>query len=197
MVEADVPQVAAMHLSTFADYFVDRLGPRFIQLFCKEMTREIAFVAAANRSIVGFAIGTAPPGGIGRLVKRRAVQAALVVAPLALRRPAALARIARALLRDKRAGRSPNTATLMFLASSPDVRRQGLARRLSHAWLREAAARGASKADGQVDERAKPAIALYLSTGAQIVDRVIRPGGEVKFQLEWDLKKVLDDLPTA
>jgi len=191
MGERDVPRVVEVHLSAFSGFFLSFLGPRFLRLFYAEAVAldEVALVACAEEAIVGFVMGSVAPGRFfGALLRRRLVGFALAAAPAVLRRPGSALRLVRALLKPRDAAKPAGIATLMSLGVDASAQGLGAGKALVEAFLRDAAARGATKVDLTTDkldnERTN---AFYRRLGLRVAREILTPEGRVLNEYEIDL----------
>lgn len=196
MTGEDVDRVVAIHQAAFPGFFLTFLGPRFLRLFYEEVVAlgEIGCVAVLDGRCVGCAVGSASPGAFFRaLLQRRLLAFAWSAIPAVLRRPAALLRVARALLKPAQARRAAGTATLLSLSVDPGVQRCGIGRRLVFAFVDEARRRGAALVDLSTDKHDnEPVNAFYRSLKFDVAREIVTPEGRVLN--EYAL--VLDDQPS-
>lgn len=92
----DVDQVILIHAKAFGNFFLTRLGPRFLKAyyhFLLDFHRPIAVVAEASGSVVGFAVGFANPGEFYREFSARKRTLAHLVIFAAIRSPSLLPQI--------------------------------------------------------------------------------------------------------
>lgn len=98
-----VEQCASIHLRAFPDFFLSRLGPRFISEFYRAFLDEpdaISGVALDDEGrVLGVVVGTKQPHGFfARLLKQRWHAFTLASITLAVRHPAVVPRLLRAVL---------------------------------------------------------------------------------------------------
>lgn len=98
---ADVDACVAIHVEAFPGFFLSQLGPRFLrEFYCGFLDdpEAIALVAVDDTgSVLGVLVGTLRPDGFfTRLLRRRWAAFAIASTALALRRPAHIPRLLRA-----------------------------------------------------------------------------------------------------
>ncbi|MEO8033370.1 MAG: GNAT family N-acetyltransferase [Acidobacteriota bacterium] len=174
MTAGDVPAVTAVHLTSFPGFFLSFLGPGFLHHLYRGILDDatgIAFVVEERGAIRGFVAGTEQPAGFyRRLLRRRWFLFALASLRPALRRPAIIARLLRALTLSNR---TPDdrvaTALLMSVAVSPVSQAAGNGGRLLKAFLEEARRRGSLRVVLTTDRLANDSVnRFYVRHGMSI-----------------------------
>jgi GNAT superfamily N-acetyltransferase len=169
------------HRSAFPDFFLSFLGPSFLSLlyrFYIQGDTEVALAAECSGQVVGTVIGTCDPRGF---YKRLAVRHLLAFAwaslvPL-LSQPSLSFRLVRALLYrgDAPAGMEGG-ALLASVCVNPHFKRQGIGRKLVHAFEAEVWDRGAGFIYLLTDrEDNLPAQAFYEKVGWTIESEFMTP----------------------
>lgn len=138
----DLDAVVAIHLAAFPNFFLTFLGPRFLRLFYGAVMRDgIALVATVDDRIAGFVAGMLDSRSFyRRLWRRRFFHVAIAIAPVILRRPSTLKRVARRGV--ARALQPAPGAELMSLAVHPREQRHGAGRALVEAFIAAVRAAG-------------------------------------------------------
>lgn len=138
--------VVQIHIRGFPDFFLTFLGPSFLRLLYHNIVVDpegILLVAEVDGTVAGFVAGvTHQDGFYRRLIRRQKWSFAWAALGAALRRPAIIPRLWRALQRPSDAAESTAGACLMSIAVSPAFQRQGIGKQLVEAFCQELAARG-------------------------------------------------------
>ncbi len=144
----DLPEIVKVHLRSFPDFFLTFLGPRFLELLYHNIALDpegILHIAEVDGTVAGFVAGvTNQDGFYRRLIQRQKWSFAWTALGAALRRPAIIPRLWRALRKPGDATESTAEACLMSIAVSPEFQRQGIGKQLLEDFCRELAARGGS-----------------------------------------------------
>jgi GNAT superfamily N-acetyltransferase len=192
MQPGDVPAAAEMQLSFFPEHFLCQLGRPVVRLFFRELVLrgQVAFVATDGDRVVGFIIGILRLGSFYReLLRRRAFALTVAILPTAVRRPAGLLRVGRALLRPGRRTVGARTATFMFMAVTPGLQGQGVGRQLMDAALDRAADLGATRVYCQTAKFDNDrTIAFVQAMGFQLVGETA-VAGSVRYDCELNLPR--------
>jgi GNAT superfamily N-acetyltransferase len=147
MEQTHVAAAVETHLKSFPSFFLSSLGPRFLREFYQSFLADplgvgVVAVDADNR-LLGSAVGPLDPRGyFGRLVRRRWWAFALAGAQSALRNPAAVPRLMRALFYRGEPPVGKTRALLSSIAVDPSVQGQGVGSGLLQSWVAEVRARG-------------------------------------------------------
>jgi ribosomal protein S18 acetylase RimI-like enzyme len=144
----DIPAVVEVHLASFPNFFLTFLGRAFLERLYREIAREIggAFLVATSPegAIVGFAAGVPHLSRFYRkLARERWFDFGQASIRAALRRPAIIPRLWRALHASEAAGLSPCPAVLMSIAVAPGTKRSGIGKALVRHFLARMARNGA------------------------------------------------------
>ncbi|MFN8468695.1 MAG: GNAT family N-acetyltransferase [Caldilineaceae bacterium] len=146
MVEADVDEVARVHLLAFPNFFLSFLGERFLRELYMGILNDIsgiAFVLEVNEQVCGFVAGTDNSAGLYmRLLKERWWRFGWACAGKALRCPRIVPRLLRAFSAPSDKQREPGCGLLMSLATRPDFQGKHCGRSLVDAFLVAAAQHG-------------------------------------------------------
>jgi len=152
---ADVGAAVRVHLEGFTGFFLSFLGPAFLhELYAATIEDRdgIGFIAEEGREILGFVTGTAQPSGFyRRLLRQRWWRFGWAALRPAIKRPAIIPRLFRALSMPGQTAGKIETGTLMSIAVRPDVQGKGVGKALVLAVLEEAGRRGVSKVDLTTD----------------------------------------------
>ena len=148
LLPAHVPEAVSIHLEAFPGFFLSALGPAFLREFYQSFLADplgMGFVAVdENKRLLGSVVGPLDPRGyFGRLVRRRWWAFALAGAQAALRNPAFVAPLVRALSYRGEPPAGKPRALLSSIAVSPRAQGRGVGGALVRAWVAEARKRGA------------------------------------------------------
>lgn len=182
MAETDVPTVVDIHLRGFPGFFLTFLGGRFLRELYLAIVADpsgIAFVFDEGRGILGFVAGSSDASGLySRLLKGRWWTFAAAALPAAIRRPAIVPRLIRALAKPYAEVRPPGTGKLMSLCVDPEAQRGGVGKSLVEAFLGEAWRRGLRSVVLESDAEGNDAVnAFYGRQGFVLVRRFRTPEG--------------------
>lgn len=152
---ADIPRLAAIHREAFSGFFLAQLGEGFLREFYRGFLADPSAIAVVARRAgsgggqpIGIAVGTVEPAGFyGRLLRRRWHGFARAAAGTAVRRPATIPRLLRAVAyRGDAPERLPDAALFASMCVDPAAGGGGIGARLSQAWSLRAQALGARRA---------------------------------------------------
>ena len=131
----DLDGVVAIHLAAFPNFFLTFLGPRFLRIFYDAVMRDgIALVATENDRVAGFVVGMLDSKSFyRRLWRKRFFHVAFAIAPVVLRHPSTLGKVARRGV--TRAFQPAPGAELMSLAVHPREQHRGVGRALVEAFI--------------------------------------------------------------
>jgi ribosomal protein S18 acetylase RimI-like enzyme len=119
----DVPEVAALHLKAFPQFFLSSLGERFLREFYWGLSADpasICYVAKVDGKLGGFVAGSAQPGGTyRRLVKARFLKLFVATGLAVIRRPLIGLRLVRTFAARTSSAGQKDTAELMSIAVDP------------------------------------------------------------------------------
>lgn len=143
-------ELAQLHADAFPDFFLTRLGQPFLRQFYLGYTKDpsaITSVAIQGTAVLGAAVGTvAPAGYFKRLLLRQLPGLTLAAARAAVRNPAFVPRLARALTyRGNVPGHQPG-ALLSSICVAKTSQSTGIGTKLLHDWENRASAAGATHA---------------------------------------------------
>lgn len=138
----DLDEVVSIHLAAFPNFFLTFLGPRFLRVFYDAVRRDgIALVATANDRVAGFVVGMLDSKAFyRRLWRKRFFHVAVAIAPVVLRHPSTLKRVARRGV--ERAFQPAPGAELMSLAVHPREQHHGAGGALVEAFIASVHASG-------------------------------------------------------
>lgn len=170
MKTTDVEAVVHVHLQSFKGFFLSFLGTNFLREFYTATVEDqscIAFVYDNIENISGFVVGTTAPSGFYRkLLKTRWWRFALAAAMPAVKQPAIIPRLFRALSMPENAFRAPHRGTLLSLAVLPHLQGKGIGKSLLQMFLSEAARRGLQAIDLTTDRtQNEPVNHFYQKSG--------------------------------
>jgi ribosomal protein S18 acetylase RimI-like enzyme len=145
----DVSELVKVHLSTFQNFFLTFLGPRFLRLLYKNLIIEsagILIVAKEQNKIIGFVGGVTNQSGFyHNLVKKNLFAFAFSSFGAFIRKPSIAPRLFRALAKSRDSGESVAEACLMSIAVLPNFAGKGVGKKLVHAFATELNKRGCEK----------------------------------------------------
>ncbi|NWJ42567.1 MAG: GNAT family N-acetyltransferase [Geothrix sp.] len=135
-------------MASFQNFFLTFLGRAFLELLYREIARERggAFLVATSPegAVVGFAAGVPHLSRFYRkLARERWFSFGLASIQAAVRRPAIIPRLWRALRASEASGLSPCPAVLMSIAVAPGTKRSGIGKALVRHFLACMARNGA------------------------------------------------------
>jgi ribosomal protein S18 acetylase RimI-like enzyme len=142
MQRTDLDAVVAIHLAAFPNFFLTFLGPRFLRVFYDAVMRDgIALVATVDDRVSGFVVGMLESKSFyRRLWRTRFISVAFAIAPVVIRHPSTVIRVARRGV--ARAFQPASGAELMSIAVHPRELHHGLGRALVEAFIESARAAG-------------------------------------------------------
>ncbi len=187
MQSQDIAAVVKIHADSFPNFFLTVLGERFLALYYANVqtAREgvcLVFVPEDGR-VAGFAVGAASPRLFySNLLKSNCVKFMLASVGAALKRPAIIPRLFRALTYSADVPEGDDVAGLFSLAVLPEGQKQGGGKALVEAFAAECRRRGVKK--------------IYLTTDAVGNDPVnrfyIRQGFRLEKQYATPEKRVMN-----
>lgn len=144
----DVASIVQVHVQSFPDFFLTFLGPKFLEVLYRrtiEQPDSINYVALSGRGqVIGFVIGVTSQGRFySRLIRNHLMEFGWASLGAALRRPAIIPRLLRALRRPGEAQARAADCLLMSLAVHPAAQGSGAGSSLVRSFLKEAERRGA------------------------------------------------------
>lgn len=139
-VKGDVESVVGVHVSSFPDFFLTELGPRFLrQFYAALIEHESGMLCVANVTdgVVGFVGGaTEQQGFYSDLLRRRKWRFGFAALPAIARRPSRASRVLRGRRRAQGHGETPPGACLMTIGVQPSAQGSGAGRALVEAFER-------------------------------------------------------------
>jgi ribosomal protein S18 acetylase RimI-like enzyme len=181
----DVPQVVAVHLRSFPDFFLTHLGPAFLRRFYAQFVdhdAHVGTVAVTDGRVVGFIVGTTDAPRLYHAFYRRHFPWIAGLTALRLLtdgyvrrhivgRLSHVLRAVRALLpgapRRPPARSSDVPNRLLSIAVDPDLRGRGVARRMLEHFCDQLRDRGCAAVGLTVRTSSHSAIRFYEKTGWQ------------------------------
>lgn len=186
MTTGDVPQVVAVHLQAFAEFFLAQLGPRFLRQYYLGILqqRQLAFVAEHEGAVCGLVCGIDHAARFYRhLALQRGPAMAWAALPHALKRPSALGRLLRTLSK-KRSESSEGATTLTSLAVLPALQGHGAGQALVQAYLAEARVRKLKRVVLETDAADNDrTLRFYRQQGFAVFNDYVTPEGRPMLQL--------------
>ncbi|MCE9614316.1 MAG: GNAT family N-acetyltransferase [Lentisphaerae bacterium] len=184
MTPTDLPVVVAVHGHSFPGFFLTVLGPRFLTLLYRSIAADdggLVLVAVQDERLLGFAAGVLEQRGFyRRLIRRHLVAFALAASGAALRHPAAVPRLFRALTKPADAQQAAAPCCLMSLAVAPDCQGRGIGSALVRAFCDAMTARGASAISLTTDAAHNDAVnAFYARAGFRHHRQYSTPEGRI------------------
>ncbi|MBO3663525.1 GNAT family N-acetyltransferase [Microbacterium stercoris] len=182
---SDARALARLHRRAFPDFFLSQLGESFLVQFYRGYVNDPTAVVAVERDHRGEPIGvvvgsTEPEGFFGRLLRRRLLGFGLAAAGAALRRPAAIPRLLRAIRYRGDTPSGSDGALLSSICVDPEARAGGVGSRLLSAWAARARELGATSAYLLTDAHENEAVnSFYVRNGWVLRDTVTTPEGRV------------------
>jgi GNAT superfamily N-acetyltransferase len=134
-----VASCAALHLAAFPDFFLSRLGERFLREFYTGFVDDHDAVTAValdpSGRVLGVVVGTVRPSGFfSRLLRRRWYAFAWAAAALVLRDPRHLPRLVRAVAYRGQVPVDVSGALLSSICVAPQAQGLGVGSRLLRAF---------------------------------------------------------------
>lgn len=195
---SDIYDLAKQHRAAFPDFFLSKLGERFLREFYRGFISDPKALTTVVRDesgrVLGAAVGTADPNGFfKRLLKRRWMGFALASASYVLHSPRETLRLVRAITYRGGASVQPGAALLSSIFVAPTAQGKSLGRDLLEDWTRKAAATGANVANLSTDALNNDRVrSFYEKSGWSTDHEYTTPEGRQMVQYEFDLTKVVD-----
>jgi len=195
MAECDAPAAARVHAAAFPDYFLTRLGPRFLAALYRRLARDAgstAWVAQADGDVVGFAAGVMDRRRFTHGFVRRCWPAlAACVAGRALTHPAVAwemaSRVPRLFRGGRAAGEPIEAATLLSIGVLPAHRGRGVGRQVMAACVEGLREMGARRVLLETDAQNAAANAFYVRCGFRLHRETRLEGGRAMAEYLLDL----------
>lgn len=192
MCENDLRSVVNVHLRSFQGFFLSFLGPKFLhELYAAILTDRsgIAYVCEGESMIVGFVVGSDQPRGLyRRLFYRRGWRFAFASLSPALRNPAIIPRLFRAMSRQGGSDIHDDCATILSIAVLPEAQGKGIGKKLLVEFFREAARRNLSQVNLITDRENNDRVnRFYLSMGFTLWSTFVTPEGRQMNEYQIDL----------
>lgn len=182
----DVTEVASLHREIFPDYFLSRMGQRFLELFYRQFGNETGncgYAAESGGEFIGLVVGTSNPSCLfNRFYRENFKELALITAARLLQdrsiRPSLYQRKAhfgyalKSLVSKKEPAESVhglNKFDLMAIGVKPEFRGTGLAENLLERFCGQVRAEGAAMINLSVFQSNSRAIAFYKKCGWQLI----------------------------
>jgi|GEM_PF-130944 len=182
---SDAHALARLHRRAFPEFFLSQLGEAFLVQFYRGYVDDPTAVVAVERDELGEPVGVAvgstePEGFFGRLLRRRLIGFGLAAAGAAIRRPAAIPRLLRAVRYRGDTPSGSDGALLSSICVDPAARAGGVGGRLLQAWSDRARELGADAAYLLTDADGNEAVnRFYVRNGWTLLDTVTTPEGRV------------------
>lgn len=196
ILRSDARALAQLHRRAFPDFFLSQLGEPFLVQFYLGFASDPTAVVAVERNEhdepIGVVVGSTEPSGFfGRLLRRRLFGFAFAAARAALKRPAAIPRLLRAVRYRGDAPGDSGGALLSSICVDPDARTTGVGSRLLSMWAVRAHEQGATVGYLLTDARENGAVNhFYVRNGWSLRDTVTTPEGRVLNRYELRLSQM-------
>jgi len=170
MSRQDLDDVVGVHLRSFPEFFLSRLGPAFLRHLYRELIDDptgIVLISKHNHSIQGFVAGSTESRGLYRrlLVRKWPLFAISSVAP-AIRHPSLVPRLLNAFYKTDEETFEKGCGLLMSIAVDPQCQSKGIGTRLVHRFLAECRNRGLSSVRLTTDKTDNdPTNRFYIGLG--------------------------------
>jgi ribosomal protein S18 acetylase RimI-like enzyme len=187
---ADAAAAAAMHGALITEGFLSSLGPRFLRLLYRRITRSpgsFLVLAEADAAAVGFIAGSVSVGRLYREFLARDGVRAAVSAPHRL--VAAWPRALETLRHPRDGAVGPARAELLAVAVAPAWRGRQIGTRLVERFLDDVAERGAERAHVVVGADNAVAQAMYRQAGFTATRRFELHRGVTSVLMETDVPR--------
>lgn len=189
----DVDTLATLHRSAFPDFFLSRLGHRFLsELYTGYISDPDAVIAVAREEtgrLVGVCVGTIRPAGFfSRLLRRQFLGFFTASAIASLRDPRTISRLLAGLSYRGDGPPGLEGALLSSLCVSPEAQGQGIGSTLDREWRRRAAAMGSKTAFLTTDSTNNEAVnSFYKRNGWTLHDHFTTKQGRSMNRYRYDL----------
>lgn len=179
----DVSAMVSIHLAGFPGFFLTFLGPRFLNVLYENILaieENISLVAVNdNQQIEGFVVGSLSAEGLyKKLLVNSWFDFAMASVVPAIRNPASIPRLLRALRASPNGRKSSADCLLMSIAVSPNTHGAGSGRMLIEEFLDISVQRGAQgvilTTDKENNERVNR---FYNSIGFELYQSFVTPEG--------------------
>jgi len=191
-VAADAGPVAHLHAAQITEGFLSSLGPRFLAVLYRRVTRadeSFLLVAEADGHLAGFLAGATDTGALYRRFLRRDGPAAAAAAGhrlvLAVPKVVETLRHVGGAAPDPAAGCAGAEAELLAVAVDPAWRGRNVGGLLVDAFLAECARRGLRRTRVVVGKANGPAVAVYRRAGFVPVEEFELHAGTVSLLMRW------------
>ncbi len=180
----DLDDITRVHLESFRGFFLTVLGARFVRLMYEEIMKSeagVLVVAEDGRQVIGLAAGTTEQAGFYKsLIRSRLFAFGFAALPAAIRRPAIIPRLMRALRRPAESATSSAPACLMSLVVSSDAAGKGVGGQLVTAFCEELRERGANLVCLTTDAVENDSVnRFYRRLGWRVAQQLTTPEGRV------------------
>jgi ribosomal protein S18 acetylase RimI-like enzyme len=143
MTQADMREVVAIHQTAFSGFFLDEMGPLFVERYYKEVLLNcgsIALVAVDDVvGLVGFATGFIDPDVFYSRLRNRFYVFTLGIIVGLIRRPRILIRVVNNIMRvNKSAGKSLDANCCELSSIAVNKKGAGVGSKLLQAFIKEA-----------------------------------------------------------
>ncbi|MBK7721438.1 MAG: GNAT family N-acetyltransferase [Austwickia sp.] len=199
----DVPALAAMHRRAFSGFFLAQLGEPFLREFYRGFLADPTAITVVARDggvhghPVGVAVGTvASESFYRRLLTRRWYRFAAAGAQAAVRDPAVVRRLVRAV---RFRGDTPTGLDAALFASmcvAPESAGRGVGHLLANGWADEAHRLGATRGYLTTDRTGNDAVnRFHVRHGWYIESQYTTPEGRAMNRYVIDLPRAVDTGP--
>jgi ribosomal protein S18 acetylase RimI-like enzyme len=179
MTKQNVRDVVAVHLASFAGFFLSFLGPRFLSTFyagvCSDPDGISLVCINTSGNVSAFIVGTVNPRGFySRLLRKDWLKFSLASLPAVMRKPSIIKRVARAVFHPSENPGGPDVAGLLSIGVLPECQGSGVGRILVNRFLEEAAKRGCARVFLTTDRDKNDATNAFYKNLGFIIGRQYR-----------------------
>ncbi len=183
MVLKDVVQVVAVHLTSFPNFFLSFLGPRFLTLYysgiCSDREGMSFVYLDSNDQLLGFVAGSSNPRKFySHLLKRDWLRFSFFSMGAIIKRPTVIRRIFRALYHPSENPVGDDIAGLFSIGVVPECQGIGVGKKLIEEFLDKAKKRGCKRVFLTTDHDQNDTVnSFYQKLGFNIERQYVMPEG--------------------
>jgi len=123
-------EIAILHESAFANFFLTSLGQPFLKVFYESVLSHSNGVGVGffeNENLIGFAVGTTKKAGFyTSIAKKNSIKLLVACAPVLIKSPSKIIRLANALRKSNLDNEFDEEATLLSICINPDYSNRGV-----------------------------------------------------------------------